>query len=392
MKKNYFLLLLLSVNLFSFAQGPVFTIDFEGADPLTNLPTGVTSVNPQDYDVTGEISQITSVSDSIFAFVANNRPHFIEQGGDLVLTTSTQRRGQFDNVIKAVDGNNLLQTDYTGHIIIDESALGSGSYSVRLNLAVFGHGMGSTDCGIFTITGNDGGTYKDGRITARNGAFTTGLGVAGQNAFAYNVDTPPYRDIVFTYNDTDKLYRVYIEGVETLLSTEAQTSGDWTDRKFYIGFSGRNSIGAAGGDATQAIYGTPNTSHIDPTTGVFTKNAVRTSDGRVADLQMRMDNIEVYQRAITGDEVTTLFNGGTLSVNNVSKDILNTYPNPVNNRLYFSSNDVDSVEIYNVLGAKVSTQKVMNGVDMSQLNSGIYLVKAKNVEGVEFETLKIIKE
>jgi hypothetical protein len=175
MKKFYSTLLLLSISLFTYAQGPNFTIDFEGTDPLASLPVGVTSVNPQEYDVVGEVSKITGVSDSVFVYVAANKPHFIEEGGDLITVTSTQRRGQFDNVVKDVDGNKLLQTDYTGHIIIDESALGTGSYTVRLNLAVFGHSMGSTDCGIFTITGNDNGTYKDDRITARNGSYTTGM-------------------------------------------------------------------------------------------------------------------------------------------------------------------------------------------------------------------------
>lgn len=392
MKKRYLTALCLAVNFLGFSQAPQVTVDFEGTSPLTSLPAGITSVDPQDYDVVGEVSQTTSVSDSIFVFVAANRPHFIEEGGDLIAVSSSQRRGQFNNVVKSVDGNNLLQTDYTGHVIIDETALGTGSYSVRLNLAVFGHSMGSTDCGIFTITGNDNGTYKDDRITARNGSFTTGLGVTGQNAFAYNTDIAPYREIVFVYNDTDKLYRVYIEGVETLLSAEPQTSGDWTDRKFYIGFSGRSSIGAAGGDITQAIYGTPNTSHLDPTTGVFTKNGVRTSDGRAADVQMRMDNIEVYQTALSADNVSTLFSGGSLSSKVLKADGgISYYPNPVEDVLYFSSNDVSSVEVYNTLGVKILSQNVNSSLDMSNLSSGVYLVKAFESDN-NFSTIKVVKK
>jgi hypothetical protein len=381
MKKIYATLLLLSISLFTYAQGPKFTIDFEGTDPLTNLPAGITSVNPQDHYETPETPGV--FSDSIVAYIANNAYYFIEEGGDFVNDELFTQRNQFDNVVKDVVGNKLLQTDYTGHVIIDEAALGTDSYSIRLNISVFGHRMGGTDCGIFTITGNDNGTYKDDRITARNGGFTTGFGdtkgTGGALGFAYGQTEPPHREVVITYNDTDKFYRVYIEGVQQILSETVQTSGDWTDRKFYIGFAGRNSIGSGDG-----------ISHLDTSTGNFTSNGVR-NDGRTLDLQMRMDNIEVYQRAISDAEVTTLFEGGTLSVNSQPKEIFSSYPNPVVDYLHFSSKEVYSVDIFNVLGAKVSSQKVINNVDMTQLNQGIYFVKAKNNKGLEISTIKVIK-
>jgi hypothetical protein len=40
----------------------------------------------------------------------------------------------------------------------------------------------------------------------------------------------------------------------------------------------------------------------------------------------------------------------------------------------------------------VSSQKVIDGVDLSQLNKGIYFVKAKNNEGLDFKTIKVIKQ
>jgi len=382
MKKIYTMLLLLSISLFTYSQGPEFRIDFEGENPLANLPFGITSVNPQDHYETPEAPGV--FSDSIVAYIAKNSYYFIEEGGDLVRDELFTQRNQFDNVVKDVIGNKVLQTDYTGHVVIDEQALGTGSYTVRLNISVFGHRMGGTDCGIFTITGNDNGTYKDDRVTSRNGGFTTGLGdtkgIGGALGFAYGQTEPPHREVVITYNDTDKLYRIYIEGVLQILSETPQTSGDWTDRKFYIGFAGRNSIGSGDGII-----------HLDPTTGVFTSNGVR-NDGRVADLQMRMDNIEVYQRAISDAEVTTLYTGGTLSVNNQSKEIFNSYPNPVVDYLHFSSNDVYSVEVYNILGAKVSTQKDVKSVDMTNLNKGVYILKATNNETSNVSTIKVVKK
>ncbi|QXP71883.1 leucine-rich repeat protein [Polaribacter sp. R2A056_3_33] len=81
-----------------------------------------------------------------------------------------------------------------------------------------------------------------------------------------------------------------------------------------------------------------------------------------------------------------------LSLASQAKISLNAYPNPVVDKLYFSTNDVFSAEIYNILGAKVSSQKVIDGVDLSQLNKGIYFVKAKNNEGLDFKTIKVIKQ
>ncbi|MEP5341624.1 MAG: T9SS type A sorting domain-containing protein [Algibacter sp.] len=381
MKKNYSTFVFLCFSFLAFSQTPSASVNFEAADPLNNLPAGITSINPQDFYETPETPGV--FSDSIVAFIGNNSHYFIEEGGDLVNAELFTQRNQFDNVVKDVDGNKLLQTDYTGHVIIDETALGTSSYSVRLNLSVFGHRMTSTDCGIFTITGNDGGTYKDDRVTARNGGFTTGFGDnsgigSTTGGFVYGTATPAYREIVVTYNDTDKLYRMYVEGVERLLSESAQTSGDWTDRKFYIGFNGQNSVKSTG------------TRHINPTTGAFTSNGVR-GDGRTADLQMRMDNIEVYQTALSQANITTLFGGGTLSTNSQTKEIFNTYPNPVKDRLYFSSRNVHSVEIYNILGAKVSSQTITDGADMNNLKSGIYLVKSIDENGLVLDTSKVIK-
>lgn len=369
MKKIYSTLLLLSISLFTYAQGPEFTIDFEGADPLNNLPAGVTSVNP-----TGDV----------LTFVNTNAYMIETAGGDLVLQDvgAVEARAEFANTIFTDGTNNLLQTDYTGHIIINETALGTASYSVRLNYMVFGHTQGGTDCGIFTVVGNDAGTWKSDRITSRNGGYATGLGIelGGAAGFQYGTVVPLYREIILTYNSSDKFYRIYMDGALADTSTEEQTSGEWDTRKFYIGFNGRNSIG--NGDGID---------QLDTATGEFTANALR-NDGRTADLQTRMDNIQVYKRAITDAEVLTLFNGGTLSVNNQTKDLFNSYPNPVVDYLHFSSNDVYSVEVYNILGAKVSSQKAVKSVDMTNLNKGVYIVKAINNETSNVSTIKVVKQ
>jgi len=100
------------------------------------------------------------------------------------------------------------------------------------------------------------------------------------------------------------------------------------------------------------------------------------------------ENIAQYQSAPVWQDFSNL----TLDVDSPEKISLGSYPNPVVDYLHFSSNDVYSVEIYNILGAKVSSQKVVNGVDMSNLNKGVYIVKAKNNEGLNLSSIKVIKK
>lgn len=374
MKKFYSTLLFSCIGLLAYPQSPEFTIDFEGADPLTTLPAGVTSVNPSGGT----------------ALFINKNHYFVEtQGGAIVQKSAgsvVTRTSQFTNAIVTESGNKLLQTDYTGHIIIDETALGTDSFTLRLNLQVFGHSQGSTDCGIFTIVGNTGTEWAADRLTSRNGGFASGLGLAvgGAAGFQYGGVNPPYREIVLTYNSTDMLYRLYIDGAIATTSSEAQASGEWNTRKIYIGFSGRNSIGVGNGNE-----------HLNTTTGEYatdgSSNAVR-NDGRNADLQMRMDNIEVYQTAITDSDVSTLFTGGTLSSESLAKETIGSYTNPVVDVLSFSSNNVSSVEVYNTLGAKVLSDKVANNnVDMSSLSQGVYLVKIQDENGLHLGTVKVVK-
>ena len=107
-----------------------------------------------------------------------------------------------------------------------------------------------------------------------------------------------------------------------------------------------------------------------------------------ATLSVPEGTLSTYQAA----DVWKDFNSITLGVNSIEKISLSSYPNPVVDKLYFSANDVFSAEVYNILGAKVSSQKVIDGVDLSKLNKGIYFVKAKNNEGLDFKTIKVIKQ
>ncbi|KAA3621794.1 MAG: T9SS C-terminal target domain-containing protein [Flavobacterium sp.] len=69
----------------------------------------------------------------------------------------------------------------------------------------------------------------------------------------------------------------------------------------------------------------------------------------------------------------------------VIRNDLQLFPNPTNGPVTISSSFmIDSIEIYNVLGAKVYARNINSNrynVDMSGLNSGVYLFRIKNSDG-----------
>ena len=93
-----------------------------------------------------------------------------------------------------------------------------------------------------------------------------------------------------------------------------------------------------------------------------------------------IDNIYVY-RAATASVEDNLFN-------------VSLYPNPASNRLNISAaNTIQNAEIYNVLGKKVMSvniNKANGSIDVSNLSSGIYLIKYNVNDKVG--TAKFIKQ
>lgn len=74
---------------------------------------------------------------------------------------------------------------------------------------------------------------------------------------------------------------------------------------------------------------------------------------------------------------------------------LKYYPNPVNDVLNLSyAEALASVQVYNTLGQEVMNKAIASeeaAIDMSSLNSGVYIVKATSVSGAS-KTLKITKK
>ena len=75
--------------------------------------------------------------------------------------------------------------------------------------------------------------------------------------------------------------------------------------------------------------------------------------------------------------------GDGIETPTVSESSVNIYPNPVNNKLFVSTNSkIEAISIYTITGVMVYNEKISNNViDVTSLNSGIYFVKINTKEG-----------
>lgn len=84
----------------------------------------------------------------------------------------------------------------------------------------------------------------------------------------------------------------------------------------------------------------------------------------------------------------------TIGIEDNNPSTFTYYPNPVQDKLNFSSTTpIKEIKIYNYLGKKINTQIDLESksIDLSNYSSGIYLVKVSFKDGNEVQTFKVIK-
>ena len=102
-----------------------------------------------------------------------------------------------------------------------------------------------------------------------------------------------------------------------------------------------------------------------------------------------IDDFGIWNRALTEEEVTNLFNSD-LSTTDFSDNSIKIYPNPVKNILIIDGLDIQDVVIYSVLGKAVLKISNQNTIDISSLSKGVYFIKIS--DGINASTKKFIKE
>ena len=262
----------------------------------------------------------------------------------------------FNSTLNNTNGNAPFGSNSSWSYVADRNA--TASSALRIN----GSGSSTTITGL--PTGNSPRTvsiwYKVASNSNDNCLFVYGQS-GGQNAygvsfnnsdtwynFAWSTNTSftnPSNDgtwhhLVTTF-DASKTSKVYIDGV--LKNTVVQNGWDTSvnNNTFWLG-------------------------------GLFSSTA-STFNGTV-------DDLTIYNFALTDDQVLNLFNSPTLSSQDFNSNNLEVslYPNPTNGILNIDmTTEIQSIEIYSIQGQKVlnATQKQVN---VSHLASGMYLIRIQD--------------
>lgn len=350
MKKNYFLIgfCTILITASTYGQQAQFFLDFEGAAPLSALPSGVTNVNG-----TSTI-RIKDDDTKVYAAIPNE------------VQTDPDAAGEKE-----------LFLDFLGYLRLDVADTSTG-FSVAYDYR-------RTDenddwwLGFLTFIGTEGADNKLERLQIRKwfGELDFGSLNTGETDSVIGFNTNYH--IVVTSSSIGDL-KIYVNGTEVLSvpnSTSSKNIHTWSNAGLLLSFKGNSFDGTAV---------TPETE--DPL--------------RARDTRAYVDNIALFNEALSATAVTQLFTNGNndLGVLNIAENSLlnnkiKVYPNPINsstNKLKISSTVVKSVEIYNILGAKVFSKKVLNSiVNISALTNGTYIVKSFNADGKNISNSKVIK-
>lgn len=97
-----------------------------------------------------------------------------------------------------------------------------------------------------------------------------------------------------------------------------------------------------------------------------------------------LDEVRIYDRPLTQEEVTALFNFDptTVGVRSIQSENFKVYPSKVGTTLNLSTNlDITSIEIYNMAGMVVKTAGSVSRVSVAELKQGLYIVKGYSSNG-----------
>ena len=107
-----------------------------------------------------------------------------------------------------------------------------------------------------------------------------------------------------------------------------------------------------------------------------------------------LDDIGIWNRALTQQEITDLYNGTSAHTNENSLPLASVHPNPTTREITITSNDLHSqfYSLYNSLGQLVASG-MLNAenttLSIQEFAPGIYTLQ---LQGEKNTTLKIVKE
>lgn len=102
-----------------------------------------------------------------------------------------------------------------------------------------------------------------------------------------------------------------------------------------------------------------------------------------------VDDFKYWNRELTLEEISNLCN--SLSIEDTTEKVIRMYPNPTKGVLFFeeTSQNIETIDIYNVQGQKVVTTKFTNRLDLGDLPAGFYFIELKNALSVQRQKIII---
>ena len=76
---------------------------------------------------------------------------------------------------------------------------------------------------------------------------------------------------------------------------------------------------------------------------------------------------------------------------NFGNNAVSVFPNPTQNKVTLIGNDIAKIMIFNYLGVFIKEEYAMNEISLTELPSGIYLLKIYNQDNLLIKTQKITK-
>ncbi|MES2655208.1 MAG: LamG-like jellyroll fold domain-containing protein [Bacteroidota bacterium] len=111
----------------------------------------------------------------------------------------------------------------------------------------------------------------------------------------------------------------------------------------------------------------------------------------------KMDELRIYNRALTSVEVTAIYNNVNTSIHNAKVTPISNlviYPNPSNGifHLNVSALNVQKIEVFNHIGQIVfNSNQALNEINLSYLNKGVYFVKVTDSKESIFKSQLVIE-
>lgn len=110
-----------------------------------------------------------------------------------------------------------------------------------------------------------------------------------------------------------------------------------------------------------------------------------------------IDQVRIYNRTLSSKEINVLCTiEATNNINKVVNDHkISTFPNPTKNFINIDATGlvIQKVEIYNLVGAKLMTySNNIKSIDISEFNTGVYLLKIYDSSGTPVKSVRVVKK